>query len=68
MYLYFNNLKILKFNKISVDTPTIELSNKIYIVGGNAVTLTCKTDIDDMDTTSYQWKLNKSTLYVYFGN
>ena len=60
---------MLKFNIISVDTPTIEPSNnKTYLIGGqtgHAVTLTCKTDYDDMDTTSYLWKLNNSTLYVY---
>ena len=55
----------LKFNVISVGAPTVASSNENYLIGGNAVTLTCKTDNDDMDTTSYKWKQNNSYLYVY---
>ena len=39
---------MLKFSIISVDTPNIEPSNNIYLIGGNAATLTCNTDYDDM--------------------
>ena len=51
-------------NIISVETPTIVPSNKTYIVGGDAVTLTCKTEPDDIGGAAYQWKLDDNILYV----
>ena len=67
--MHFDNyFRVPKFNIISVDTPTIEPSNKITLLDhGNAVTLTCKTDYDNMDFASYAWKIDSLLMYVYFG-
>ena len=49
---------------ISVETPTIVPSSTIYIIFGDAATLTCKTEPDDFGGATYQWKLNNRKVYV----
>ena len=58
------NLRIHMINIISVGTPTIESSNKICIIDGDPVTLTCKTTPEDIGGDRYHWKLN-STLCTF---
>ena len=52
-------------NIISVETPIIVPSNKVYIIGGDPVTLTCKTRLDETENATYYWKLNSTSLYVF---
>ena len=59
------NLRIHMINIISVGTPTIESSNKIYIIGRDPITLTCKTEHDEIEDATYDWKLNSTSLYVF---
>ena len=60
-----NNSKMIKFNIISVGTPTIETSSKIYLFGGHAIALTCRTEPGNNADATYQWKLNDNIVYVY---
>ena len=55
---------MLKLNKISVGTPIVEPSNKIYIIGGDSVILTCKIESDNNEDVTYQWELNDDIVYV----